>query len=120
MSETLNKQVLAWAQLNKLENLVVSPQSLLDATSAVISKVTPLIAEELKDWLLYERHRGDFVDWMPYFTRFPGHEIRASYVNVNPVSPSSNNYLVMRCHGPVVFIDEWDHEKLVRSEDFVE
>lgn len=120
MTEILDESLKVWSQSRGLTGMCVSPVSFERATKAVISEVKPMRADDLESWLLYDSHRADFADWLPYFTRFPGHEIRAYFVNVNPQSESYNNYLVMRCQGEIVFIDEWNETGLVAAEVFDE
>lgn len=119
-TEILTEQLEKWSEMHNLQIARVSKESFARATNAVISAVVPIRPGDLEDWLLYDRHRADFVDWMPYFSRSFGHEIRIYYVNVNPNSSSYDNFLTMRCLLNLVFVDERNDVEIIKSESFAE
>ena len=89
-----------------IQNLTISTNSEKGCCERVFSG-NPIIRVkpcEFGAWEIREQDRPDYRDWMPYHIRFPGHEIRVYYVNVNSRSESHDNHVVLRAS----FVSEID------------
>lgn len=107
---TLNNRIKVWSnvvhididKLNVISNPSLHITKLLDNSNMSL--------KEMKSWKIRKDDRSDYKDWMPIHVDVPGHEIRTSYVNVNPSSDKHAHTLVLRLAGAgtVPFFHEFD------------
>jgi len=85
-----------------------------DATVAPENKKMVNTVTELRRWMLRECDRADYLDWMPYKTVVTD-VVRTYYVNTNAKSAVYTHQLVMRVYGRMIYIEEWDHDRMISS-----